>query len=305
MDERNTGTGRDHRTVIYILCLLSVCSVIFLCRAVSVGRTLDAELSEETARIAVLESAAETLMTRLGQTEREITLTGSLPQEIERMRDRFFDEARLLESMVQEGKTGVKIAYLTFDDGPYDLTWQYLDVLREYGVLATFFQRGRDWDRFGDIYLAVRDGCHTMGNHTYSHKIRNGIYRSADVFMEDLLSNRQYLKEKTGVTSEVMRFPGGSSTAGKLKDSIIERLRSEHYAYVDWNGATGDGLYEASANEYRDNVLKGTDGRKFLVVLMHDYNRDTLAALPEIIEGLREQGYVFLPLFYDSLAVNR
>ncbi len=305
MDERNTGTGRDNGAVRYILALLTVCTVIVLCRSVSIGRTLDAQLKDEAARIADLEDTAGSLKTRLEETEREISIIKSLPQETESVRSRFFDEARLLESMVQQGKTDVKIAYLTFDDGPYDLTWKYLEVLKEHEVLATFFQRGRDWDRFGDIYLAVRDGCHTMGNHTYSHRIRNGIYRSADAFMEDLLSNRQYLKEKTGVTSEVMRFPGGSSTAGRLKDSIIARLRTEHYAYVDWNGATGDGLYEASADVYRDNVLTGTEGRKFFVVLMHDYNRDTLAALPEIIEGLKEQGYVFLPLFYDSLAVNR
>jgi peptidoglycan/xylan/chitin deacetylase (PgdA/CDA1 family) len=38
---------------------------------------------------------------------------------------------------------------------------------------------------------------------------------------------------------------------------------------------------------------------------MHDYSKETLKALPEIIEGLEEQGYIFLPLFYESLAVNR
>ncbi|MBR3251880.1 MAG: hypothetical protein IKF80_09240, partial [Erysipelotrichaceae bacterium] len=60
-----------------------------------------------------------------------------------------------------------------------------------------------------------------------------------------------------------------------------------------------------SPQEYRDNVLNNTNGKKLLVVLMHDYSDNTLIALPEIIEGLEEQGYFFLPLFYESEAMNR
>lgn len=288
-----------------VLALLCCAAAVFLYRGVREGKRLSEELEETGKTAQRLEAYAASLASYAEKKESDLELYSDIPAAAEAARQKFFEDAKKLEQMVAAGETDVRIAYLTFDDGPYELTWKYLAVLSEHEVLGTFFQRGRDWDRFGEIYLAVRDGCHTMGNHTYSHKIRNGIYRSAGAFMEDLLKNREYLEEKLGVTTEVMRFPGGSSTAGKLKQDIIEQLRREHYAYVDWNGATGDGLYDLSANEYRDNVLNGTKGQKFLVVLMHDYNKNTLAALPEIIEGLREQGYVFLPLFYDSLAVNR
>ena len=56
-----------------------------------------------------------------------------------------------------------------------------------------------------------------------------------------------------------------------------------------------------SPAEYRNNVLYYTDGKPILVVLMHDYSKNTLIALPEIIEGLKEQGYYFAPMFNGSI----
>jgi peptidoglycan/xylan/chitin deacetylase (PgdA/CDA1 family) len=305
MDERNCRTGRTACAVRAVLALLCVCMTVLLVREIRMEKETRKRTGLLLEQASELNETLSGLSAELERVRADIEFTADIEARTEAARDRFFDDAGLLEQMVTEGKTDVRIAYLTFDDGPYELTWDYLEVLSRYEVLATFFQRGRDWDRFGEIYEAVRDGCHTMGNHTYSHKIRNGIYVSADAFMADTLKNRQYLQEKLGVTTRVLRFPGGSSTAGRLKQEIIEGLREEGYAYVDWNNATGDGMYDLSAEAYRDNVLNNTNGIKLMVVLMHDYNRNTLAALPEIIEGLQTQGYVFLPLFYDSMAVNR
>ena len=305
MDERAGRTRGSSAGLRYILAaavLLLGAAIILEAHAL---RDLSQRALETAAGTAEAGQAARVCSEEIEKLEHRLEVLSDLPGYTESARAEFFRAASELERRVDSGESELKIAYLTFDDGPYALTRDYLEVLDRYGVLATFFQRGRDWERFGEIYRLVKAGCHTMGNHTYSHKIRRGIYRSADAFMEDLLRNRDYLEEMIGVRSEVMRFPGGSSTAGRLKDEIIRRMRAEHYAYVDWNDATGDGMYDLTAEEYRDNVLNGTAGQKFLVVLMHDYNENTLKALPEIIEGLSAQGYIFLPLFYESLAVNR
>ena len=42
-------------------------------------------------------------------------------------------------------------------------------------------------------------------------------------------------------------------------------------------------------SEYTYNVLSNTKDRNVLVVLMHDYSKNTRLALPDIIEGLKEQ----------------
>ena len=221
-------------------------------------------------------------------------------------KENYYKVARQLEDAVISGQASCKIAYLTFDDGPYlNTTGKYLDVLDQYGILATFFQIGRPAEELDPVYRRVYESGHTVANHTYSHQIRNGIYRGVDYFISDVIRNREFIEEKLGITTDILRFPGGSPSAGAFKPAIVEELRKLGYGYVDWNSATGDGVQMMTPAEYRDNVLNKTGGRNILVVLMHDCSANTLAALPEIIEGLQDQGYIFLPLFYESSMVNK
>lgn len=305
MEERDKGDRRYHQFLIPVIAVLILCMTMQFAYEIRRQRKLSKELELAVSELDAVRVRKENAEISLTELEDRIGSVRRLPEEEEEARRQFFRKAQELEEMVQNGETDVRIAYLTFDDGPYELTDRYLDVLDDYGVLATFFQRGRDWDEYGEIYTRVAHSGHTVGNHTFSHKIRGGIYRSVQSFMDDVLKNRDFIEEHLGITTHVLRFPGGSGTAGSLKQGIIEELRKEGYAYVNWNSATLDGMYDLSADEYRDNVLYKTGDRAFLVVLMHDYNKETLKALPEIIEGLQEQGYVFLPLFYESLAVNR
>ncbi|MBQ1566943.1 MAG: polysaccharide deacetylase family protein [Erysipelotrichaceae bacterium] len=227
--------------------------------------------------------------------------------------DQFFEMAKEFENRVVNGQTDRKIAYLTFDDGPYRMSYKFLDILDEYDVPATFFylkkceEEGfRDEWIYDEVYKRVIGSGHTLGNHTASHQLgQGGIYSSVERFISEIEDNRKFIEDRYGYTTEVMRFPGGSPTAGSRYEPIVEELRKIHYAWVDWNSATGDGGRVLSPQEFRDNVLDNTNGIKLLVVLMHDYSDNTLIALPEIIEGLADQGYYFLPLFYDSQAMNR
>ena len=258
------------------------------------------ELGAERGRLEEAESARSELESGIRHYE-------DLDQEIERKKKEFFTLAGNLEQKVLSGETDIKIAYLTFDDGPYDNTANILDVLKRYDIQATFFQRGRDWDTYGEIFLREYAEGHTMGNHTYSHIIHgaNRIYRTADVFMEDLLRNRAHIQEHMGVTTDVMRFPGGVNWTLGLRDEIVARVKEAGYSYVEWDVSCKDGSSRLTPAEYRDNILKNTKGRSLLVVLMHEYSGGSTKALPEVIEGLREQGYVFLPLWHDSAVTNR
>ena len=78
----------------------------------------------------------------------------------------------------------------------------------------------------------------------------------------------------------------------------LSALRDLGYRYFDWDIDSGDAhAFQAdkSAEALVGNVLDDTRSREHVVILMHDFrNRETtLEALPLIIEGLREQGYVF------------
>ena len=271
------------------------------------------ELADIGAHIAELETASADLQKELeletgtlAEKEAAIAELNNAEAALEDAKAEYYEACRQLEDEILAGTNSNKIAYLTFDDGPYErTTGRYLDVLKDRNVLATFFQLGRPSEKLDALYHRAYDEGHTIANHTYSHQIRNGIYRGVSYFINDVIKNREFIQDKLGYTTNILRFPGGSSTARSLKPAIIEELRELGYGWVDWNAATGDGIEIMSPQEYRDNVLKKTGGRSVLVVLMHDYSENTLTALPEIIDGLRAQGYTFLPLFYESAMINK
>ena len=61
----------------------------------------------------------------------------------------------------------IKVMALTFDDGPTDTTAKVLDLLKEYGAKATFFNIARN--AHNPITARVIAEGHTLGGHTYKH----------------------------------------------------------------------------------------------------------------------------------------
>ena len=223
-----------------------------------------------------------------------------------------FEKASEVEKKIQDKKTDYKIAYLTFDDGPYYLTDRVLEVLKEKQVKVTFFTIGAGKEKCLDkrsvscmeTYKKETDANHTVANHTYSHNIFNGLYSSVDFFMNQVDKQHNLIKEKTGVEPNIIRFPGGSVTAGKLKDGIAEKLREKGYGWVDWTCEDGDGRDLTSTNQAWNIFTSGID-EDIEVVLLHDYNTYTFELLPKIIDYLEEKNYILLPLFYESVMVNK
>ena len=226
-----------------------------------------------------------------------------LPQAIQRQKEEGFRQLGELEQKIKAGESTQKIAYLTFDDGPYDNTTEaILDVLKEKGVHATFFLRHRP-DHVAQIRREIREG-HTLANHSYSHKIK-AVYQSADSCIREIRDQQEWLTETVGVTPQIYRFPGGSPTAGSKKQAIAAALAADGLGYVDWNCATGDGLPGALTTEKAYQTAIGSVGeQKIVVMLMHDYSTATLEALPEIIDTLKAEGYLLMPLFRESVMIR-
>ena len=215
------------------------------------------------------------------------------------------DETSGAQSEVQSGDTDAsdkykdaKIAYITIDDGPSRaITPGILDVLAQEGIKATFFVLPHDGVR--DLYQRIIDEGHEIGNHSYTH-VYSKLYSSdLQIFKDDVLLAREWLFENFGYLTTTFRFPGGmmgrSSATLEPRRAFLDEVG---YRYFDWNSDTGDarsGQTDKSAAALTANVLRNTNGRERLIVIMHDTGdkRTTLEALPRIISGLREQGYVF------------
>ena len=225
---------------------------------------------------------------------------------LKEVKESYFKLAKEADERARNG-ANFKVCYLTFDDGPYSKTTPlFLDVLKEKNVLGTFFVLKKD--NLDDLYKRIRDDGYTLANHTASHKISNGIYRSEDAFIEDIKENDDFIYNLLGVKMDVMRFPGGSPQAtysGLNKTSLVNKLVDMGYGYIDWTLTTGDGEANLSPDEFLHNVVDSSSKYSVMTVLMHDYSKNTALCLGEMIDILRQQGYIFLPLSYDSPSVRK
>lgn len=237
----------------------------------------------------------------------------NIDDEIKKLKENFFKKAKELENKILNKETDKKIVYLTFDDGPYLYsTPKVLNILKENNILATFFLLGKESDEIAKVYKEEYISGHTLANHTYSHKISkkytNSIYLSVDSFINDVKKLENLLSKKfDGYKTNIVRFPGGSSTAKGLKDGIKKELYNMNYGWVDWDLGTGDGngTDKNDPNIAFNNIFNNLKDKKIVVILMHDYSATTIKALPKIIEEFRKRNFVFLPLFYDSVKINK
>lgn len=299
--------------VLIVLCVSLSFSFIFLRNKTKLFYTLTNDLNTSIYDLNLEINNQEELIKELNL---EIEKNKDVDSLIVEMKNQYPSLAKELEEAIDNNEIDAKIAYLTFDDGPYKKTNYFLDVLDEYDVRATFFTLEKsaatgwtdeDLEAVDNVYKRIINEGHTLGNHTSNHKIKNGIYLSKEAFMKQIKKHTAFTLEKYNYNSRIIRFPGGSSQAHSLKSAIVEELVKEGYGYVDWNSQTGDGSSKTACGVEQSiaNVVDTTNNRKFLVVLMHDYSETSLQALPSIIEGLRDKGYTLLPLFYESKMVNK
>ncbi len=194
----------------------------------------------------------------------------------------------------------IKYAYLTFDDGPSDNTIAILDFLKLNDIKATFFVievNGRE-----DVYKRIVDEGHTIGVHSSTH-IYSEIYQTVDTYLADIENLSNVIQEHTGIVSNILRFPGGSNNTvshkygGKnIMSEIIVAVEEAGYIYYDWNVDSLDASVSVQDKDVIVNaVLTQCTMIETPIILMHDtrFKTTTVEALPEIVEGLRKQGYSF------------
>lgn len=194
-----------------------------------------------------------------------------------------------------------KVIYLTFDDGPSSHTKTLLAVLKKYNVKATFFvKKTGSMNLLSDI---VKQG-HSIGAHTYSHNYSE-IYASEEAYFADLDKILDAIESRTGVRTNLIRFPGGSSnTTSRDNPGIMSRLTHEvvnrGFKYFDWNVDSNDAGGAKTAEKVYQNVINGVSKRRVSIVLQHDIKGYSVDAVEKIIVWGLENGYTFLPLTGSS-----
>ena len=179
---------------------------------------------------------------------------------------------------------------LTFDDGPHPrYTPQILDILKEYGVPATFFAVGANAEAYPDLILREVNEGHEVGGHTYHHY--RPVKLTGDTLYAEVISCDRALEHITGRRVRYFRPP-----EGVCSDLLNSACEEQGLTIVLWSVDTRDWAHtpvDAICANVRKNVKDGS------IILMHDFigqNSPTPAALRRIVPMLRESGYEFVTI---------
>jgi len=190
---------------------------------------------------------------------------------------------------------------LSFDDGP-DPRWtpRILDVLKEKNVPAVFFVIGDQANRAPDILKREYAAGHEIGNHTFTHPRFDEI--SHTQLKWELNLTQRLIESTLGVKSILFRPPYGIDHQPEYAEEVAQLPYPQEMGYLivgqridpdDWR--MPDGKNQVSAQEIVDSVLR--QASKGNIILLHDGGGDrtqTVAAVPKIIDALKEQGYQFV-----------
>ncbi|MDE7421194.1 MAG: polysaccharide deacetylase family protein [Muribaculaceae bacterium] len=205
-----------------------------------------------------------------------------LPQERIPWILRFSAFRRDVKFRLNDGKPSV---YLTFDDGPIpESTPWLLKTLAEYGAKATFFMVADNARRYPELYKAVVDAGHSIGNHTFHHKppFRQSVKEMmADVALADNILH-----------SKLFRPPHGLILPSQQK-----ALSEAGYSIVMFDLNTLDYRADRTPQQIVDSVSSNV--RPGCIINFHDSLKSIeklKQALPTILAHLLSQGYSLLPL---------
>jgi peptidoglycan-N-acetylglucosamine deacetylase len=185
-------------------------------------------------------------------------------------------------SQVDKGKLAI-----TFDDGPSDVTNEFLDVLQKHNVSATFFLIGKKIQGNEEIVKRIVADGHAIGSHSHRHDYLYAV-KSSKIIENDLVVCSAAIEQVTGIKPQLFRPPFGVTTPRLA--SAVKRLGL--YS-VGWTIRTNDGV-ELDPRKIEDNIFKKELSGS--IVLFHDTNRKSLEPLKKLIATTKELGIEIVSL---------
>lgn len=185
-------------------------------------------------------------------------------------------------------RPGSKVVALTFDDGPIrGQTDQVLDILKKYEAKATFFFVGQYAAARPDMVRRTMEEGHQVANHSYSHPRLSG--RTPSFVHNEIVKGDKAIRAITGRSSKYFRPPYGA-----MDQNAWDELKKLDQNVILWDVDPQD-WKKPGVEKLVDDVVKNV--RPGSIVLLHDGGpdrRQTIQALPQIIEKLQAKGYIFV-----------
>jgi len=193
-------------------------------------------------------------------------------------------------AFISQGPSRGRMVALTFDDGPWYDTSQFLGVLEHKHVVATFFEIGEQIATYGQGGAIERRMLHDgdmIGDHTWSHIDVSGDGPAA---ASQIGMTAAAIRSAThGFSPCLFRAPSGA-----VSPALISEARRMGFTTIQWNVDPRDWSRPGTGAIYGTVVSNVHPGS---IVIQHDGGGDrseTLAALPQEIDTLRHEGYRFV-----------
>jgi polysaccharide deacetylase family sporulation protein PdaB len=192
-----------------------------------------------------------------------------------------------------------KRAALTFDAAWGDeYIPDILDTLKRYNVKGTFFVVGTWAERYPDILTNMNDNGNEIGNHSMTHVRMTGLSKSS--IRTEIDDSSEIIKSITGKQTVLFRAPFGEYDSRLINETV----KAKHHVIqwdvdsMDWKGIESREIYELVVNKTGNGSI----------VLFHCNAENTLKALPDIIESLRNEGFQFVTvselIFKDNYFID-
>ncbi|WP_078657104.1 polysaccharide deacetylase family protein [Kitasatospora aureofaciens] len=191
------------------------------------------------------------------------------------------------EGIAHASEAGGNAVNITIDDGP-DPVWtpKVLDVLKQYGVKATFCMIGPQAKAHPELVKQVVAGGHRLCDHTVDHDTT--MDKKPVAYQEkEILDAKKMIEEAAGGAAQVQyyRAPGGSFTPDSRRIAAANGMRP-----LGWNVDSKDFTKPGTA-AIVDTVKKEIGNGPTL--LFHDGGGDrqqTVEALGQVLSWLKAQG---------------
>lgn len=175
---------------------------------------------------------------------------------------------------------------LTFDDGPWEgNTPAVLKALADQCIKATFFPIGKHATYYPEILKQVADAGHTIGNHTWSHQN---------------LTRKKFDDAKTEIELGIaaVKWAAGDRPIAPFFRAPVLKHPPEIVKYL---GERNIGIFSTdldsfdftmrSADRVTAAVMKKLEKHGKGIVLMHDFQKHTAEALPDLLAQMKAAGY--------------
>ena len=180
-----------------------------------------------------------------------------------------------------------KEVVLTFDDGPWPVnTPAVLKALGEECTKAIFFPIGKHATYYPEILKQVAAAGHTVGAHTWSHANLNNKKLSEQQQIDEIEKGYSAVKWAIGgAPAPFFRFP-----ALQHPPTMVTYLGNRNVAIYSCDVDSFD-FRAKNADKIVETVMGKLDKNGKGIILMHDFQKHTAEALPQLLRKLKAGGY--------------